>query len=252
MGEKMKIIEWNVHGMEKSRCPSYVADEIEKQNADIAILTEYVVNANKNGSFEKQLSKLKYKMFTNNSTKNGILIAVKGDWEIEELEQIEKSSLNFLGLRIKKEDSAFLIIGVRVTQEDKGKDRFLQIRNIIDYIGSLDEKDKQRIIVAGDFNNYRFLENENDYIGEAKDYNIQKIREAFEKEGFLVEKSTPIGNVYYVFSYLYGSYPYKYDHIFVKGFSIDKVEYDWDYKCRNYQRDVGRNPDHAILRAEVF
>lgn len=53
----MKIIEWNVKNMKQTKCLSCLAYEINDRKPDIVVLTEYNIDANKGGKFEKNAKK---------------------------------------------------------------------------------------------------------------------------------------------------------------------------------------------------
>ncbi|MBQ8728075.1 MAG: hypothetical protein IJY83_06280 [Oscillospiraceae bacterium] len=53
----MKIIEWNVKNMKQTKCLSCLAYEINDRKPDIVVLTEYNIDANKGGKFEKEMQK---------------------------------------------------------------------------------------------------------------------------------------------------------------------------------------------------
>lgn len=258
----MKVIEWNVHGLAKNRCPSYVADEIKRQDADIAILLEYVESVNFDGKFEKNLRKAGYELFRQPKDKEGnaVFIAVKNE-HFDYIDCRERRYLlsnrdvNFMAVKVKYGSYIITIIGCRIVPSSTAEERLLQLESIFDYIDSLPREDRNTIIVAGDFNNYRIVGEEN-YIESfeqynkmvSENYNLQRIKKKFKEAGFYVNNSTPKGNVFNVYSTMFNACPYKYDHIFVKGMNIDPPEYDWSYKEQNYVSDGGRDPDHAILK----
>lgn len=265
----LKVIECNVHGLNSNSCPDYIASEIKRQDADIAILTEYVENANYDGAFEN-LIKESYHLFRQPKPVkgNGVLIAVKKSEDIQldcrsrfysiPAKENKSDYPEFLHAFIKYKDVPITIIGLRVRTAKDYKLRCKQVDSILQYIKNLDNKYQHKIIVAGDFNNSRIIgeENEYDHRGQyagldTQHYNLQLIKSKFKESGFFVFNSTPKGSVFNTYSQVFGSYTYKQDHIFVKGLNISDTQYDWSYKEQNYIRDGGRNPDHAILKANI-
>lgn len=264
----MKVIEWNVHGLMNSRCPAYVANEINRLNSDVVILTEYVENINYNGKFETYM-KTKYFLCRQPQLieGNGILIAIKKSdriridcrkriWRINDIPNT--SSPDFLHTFMEYNEQPISIIGMRVKTYDNYINRRKQVETVIEYINNLDEVHKSRVIVMGDFNNSQILGDENKYNEikqykgkDTENYNLQILKSDFKAAGFYVFNSTPKGNVYNKYSQLISGFPYKQDHIFVKGMNVSDTEYDWSYKEQNYIRDIGRDPDHAILKANI-
>lgn len=210
----MRVMEWNVHGLASNRCPTYVADEIKKLEANIVVLTEYVENANYDGTFEKALQSYNYSLFRQPKAikGNGVLIAVKQNSEIRidcckciysiSDGKEELSSPNFLQASIEYLGKPITIIGLRVNTDADYLKRWKQVEQVLLFITNLPEEYKNRILVMGDFNNSQIKGVENDfnevnqYIGfDTEMYNLQMIKKAFKEAGFYVSNSTPKGNV---------------------------------------------------------
>lgn len=256
----MKIIEWNVHGLNRCRVPSYVNDEIKLLDADIVILTEYVASKNDASDFGNKLLLNGYFFSSSQTNQNGVLIAVKQDCFVKNfvsINSIKNSNINIHSTAIKLNNEIITIIGTRIIPEACGQLRYNQLKALLHYINSLKEPFSKKIIVTGDFNNYVIIGDETDYYNQseyganASCYNLQLIKKLFSENGFDVQNSTPIGNIYYNFSYIYKNNLLKYDHIFVKGLQIQTVKYNWDYKDRGYTKTYGSNPDHAILEINI-
>lgn len=64
-GNSVKILEWNIHGatdFNNYSIPIFVADEVMKQDADIVVLTEFVITVG--WHYIKSVLEKKYISFT--------------------------------------------------------------------------------------------------------------------------------------------------------------------------------------------
>lgn len=172
--------------------------------ADIAILTEYVANKNDTSEFGKNLSSNGYSFSSSQTDQNGILIAVKNNCFIKDfagITSIKESNINIHSVAIKLNGEIITIIGTIIIPENNGQLRYKQLKTLLDYIDSLETPYSQRIIVAGNFNNYLIIGDENNYNSslaygpDASCYNIQFIKKLFLEKGFEVQNSTPSGNI---------------------------------------------------------
>lgn len=161
--EIITAIEWNVKNMSGKACLSSVADEIEKIDADIVILTEYNIDANK--GFKIEGYKLKHRNESSKKNETDILIAIKECDDIKIYDEVffdDKN--NFL---IAKVDIDFngeympvYIAGLRIRiksgaiDEGEQKSRLKQLEEILDSIDSCDISSKN-VLLMGDFNNYK-------------------------------------------------------------------------------------------------
>ena len=267
----MKIIEWNVKNMNQTKCLSCLADEINGsgRKPDIVVLTEYNIDANKGGNFEKEMQKNGYILKSRGkSSGNGnadILIAVKESDDISIVGDVCFGyKYNYLILKTKIRSEEVYIVGLRVRvhsgKYDKKEQeyRLKQLKNIL----GLPELNKaKRVIMVGDFNNYKSYGDENEienyaeyYKGKnQKKYNIQAIKKLYDEKGYDYKNSAPENENEYSYKL---KTQYRYDHIFTKGFSVDKTTYDWKWKDsvkdkKKRNKEKGYIPDHAILSADI-
>lgn len=288
----MNILEWNINQRSSfggGTIPSLVINEIEKANADVVCLTEYV-RGEEHTTFCEKISELGYSAFlaptlNNNILKNEIFLAVKTNLvknpEIKtiEVKKIvpglkEKCTPDFLHLQLDFEGEPLHIIGARIKIEglitgpskiklarsiEEAKERLYQVKRIIDYIK--EEVTEGRIIVLGDFNNFHYLENQTISSWEEDEeylqnyYSYPLLVQTFSDIG--LSAYTPKGENNEVYSWvntkLSEENPKRYirnDHLFTNA-TASNVHYDWDFlQNTSYRSQVGF-PDHAKLTATV-
>lgn len=275
---ELKVMTWNIHGAaalpwNKPYKP-YKPYEIEKnivnkileQEADIAVLTEFVVSKGWD-YFQEQLEKKGYIWFMTNTTgKNGILIFIniKKQLIIDEkklvksLYQENAISSNTDGCNILRitlpmpQNKTLTIMGVRMeTGISKAslKEQYDAEREALDNIllpKIEPPKPNNMYIVCGDFNNAHCWGdltknfNADNYKGKAQiGYNLNIIKDTFVNLGF---EMADIGES----NHGIPTYPTRNayipnDHIFVRGFEVEE--------CKS---ETGSGlSDHHIIWAEL-
>lgn len=270
----LKIMEWNINGRAgygNYSIPEFVADEIVSQDADIVILTEFVIKCN--WDYFRGVLEKKYKLFSSPyiSEQNGVLIALKKDNEdfdinsaiiSSELNAIQTEKPNFLKVTVKYNKKPLTIIGTRICVGDRSDEdlagRKKQRQVIYDHLESLNNE--CRVICMGDFNaTPRFIWEEKLNCGDFKldcpSYNTDN------------DTYKRINKEYCSWSYVHedgkGADKGKasIDHIIVKGLTVADSKYIWDFvnenngygslRERDYKSHLVGYPDHAILSARI-
>lgn len=163
---ELKILEWNINGRAgygNYSIPIFVADEIISQDADIVILTEFVVSMG--WDYFKGVLEKKYKIFSSPyiSGQNGVLIAIKKDTNNIDYDSIvatiemntkKTEKPNFLQLELEISKVPLIIIGTRILVDD-GSDKDLAERKeqrqaIYDHLNYFSSV--CRVVCMGDFN----------------------------------------------------------------------------------------------------
>ncbi|MDR2571865.1 MAG: leucine-rich repeat protein, partial [Oscillospiraceae bacterium] len=279
----MKVIAWNINQQSEylknsKRIPSFVIDEIIRQNADIVILTEFVRVVNWKESLNELVKKGKYRAFylpseESNDTLNRIreqnkphhinevLIAVKTDCiaSDENLDSLfignsvdSKLLPNFLRVDIKLKYFKLSIIGTRI-RSCVAKEREEQLNGLIHHMDTISNP----VIAMGDFN-----------LGKHHNSHEWNWKTTFGKnlhEDYVVH--TPEYGFSYVNNYSNKTTLTSLDHILEKGLSEKGIEltdlrYSWEFMDRfaKYQEEnkdkpdinnYGRFPDHAIFSAII-
>jgi endonuclease/exonuclease/phosphatase family metal-dependent hydrolase len=285
----LKVVEWNVNGHKGKTgrmCTKEFYNSIlsEVTEPDVIVLTEYKEEKNHGEGIGKEIENGIEKELSDNgkyffSSANDVMIALKKDrWENLELVNFDfeemypdLQSSQYPNLCIVKgtheNNTPVFIIGVRIKtskesisklpvkeQKNEYKNRWKQLESAFEIIEEKVSKDMKEdeeipIILAGDFNNSRYLGDMNDlgkmvqkdYEGKlTKYYNLQLIKKAFLDHGYEYSLSTPLGNSNSVYSHML-RVPCKLDHIFVKNLKVTSVKYSTD----KYQSD------HRMLIADV-
>jgi exodeoxyribonuclease-3 len=287
----LKLLTWNINL--RSNCskresiPSFVIEELkadDKTNnkADIIVLTEFY-KVKKYPEFVKELEDAGYTVFLDpreaEENINQILIAVsnkvdvKGDFELETLSNADDSNFpDYLGLKFQIADRTINVIGIRIHTDDDFKQRCKRLDNLISHI-----KDKENIILLGDFNNAYFLsskQNEDwvdakkvskkEYAKKRQHYNYHIVKDEFSQINCKVY--TPDGEMK-----SWGGWV-KNDHIVAaESFSLSEIRYSWQFMERSNDYSsidpnesiswekwsnqepykLGGYPDHAILTANL-
>lgn len=252
----MKILTSNIKGSaafgwSNKEIKSQLVDELFEENADIVVLTEFVLVKGIDYLFEQFNDKYIY-FNSSISGKNGIFIAVKRNLvDSKKFRKNITSGENFIysnteGCNILKinipliDHGNLVIVGCRMETSIVNKDLQKQYdseRECFDniLIPAIKPMNKDcKYIVCGDFNNAQCRGslnkkfNHNDYKGYAQcNYNLNFIMDAFEELGFeMIDKSIdgkPImtckktdksGKVYW----------FPDDHIFAKGFRTKPID----------------------------
>ncbi|MDR5659877.1 hypothetical protein RH915_10285 [Serpentinicella sp. ANB-PHB4] len=263
---ELKIMTWNIKGAaslgwnNQYKIDSLMVDKIIKQDADIIVLTEFVIAKGLDYLFERFQNEGYIWFISNRSGKNGILIGIKKDLikaddlvnEVYNSNTISSvvEGCNILRVAIPLQCGINLcIIGCRMetggagnlqAQYDSASNNFDNI--LLPMISSL-EKD-HIYIVCGDFNNARCCGNLNEkfnprnYNGKAQiNYNLNIIKDKFERIGF---KMTNVGKTGESIPTHNGYVPD--DHIFVHGLEPKKSD----------TTAVDKLSDHDILVAECL
>lgn len=294
ISDSLSIIEWNLNA--RTGFPNYVipinliANVLSSKTPDIPdifVFTEFVQTT---GWLDlKLLLEKEYNIWVSPYVcgKNGICIGIRKDRGIEFVETKNEDDVfnncpnapDFFEVKVKFRSDIISIIGTRIrignSNGNKGiqeqKQRFEQYQNLVAYIS---QKENEKIILVGDFNNSRILENESEYDGkDSKEYNFQKMGYYLKKkcsEKLLLH--TPSG----LLSSIGATWNFKkngavqpkenknfinkYDHL-ITNFSsnnIECLEYQWDF-LKFYNSDVFSTqnqikpgfPDHAILFVRI-
>ena len=182
---ELKVLEWNLNLRSdgKNIIPDFVGAAIKEQDADIVVLTEFVFCKNAedflNNTFANGYDYYPQKsMYDKNTQVNEILIAWKKDriklWEEEIYRQDCSKSEdvpNLLIIPLSVGECKLWVAGVRITMTSQNKVlegktnltefyiqqaelRYNEMKMVYYH---LDKKagDKARVLIAGDFNNYR-------------------------------------------------------------------------------------------------
>lgn len=257
--QNLKIMVWNINQRSnfrgKKKLAPIIFDEINENNADIVILTEFVKLENYS-QFIEQLETINYTVMCDprDSKVNQILIAVKnkiiGDnpFKIETLPNIDSETQlfpNFLHVSFKYQNEKLNIIGTRIRIKNSSsldfQERKLQLDTLTSYLDTLGGA----VLVAGDWNNGYFKDEETplSYSGKSREfYSYPLLREETNSINFEIhtpEESTSWKN-------------FKLDHILTKGLNLINPMYSWNFtKRESYQPNTLGIPDHAILTATI-
>lgn len=268
----MKVIEWNINhriGHLGTQMPTWVRKVIQEKSADIIVLTETSRRV-PNWDFERNstFGSDRYYMFESQNSmlrQNDVSIAISK--EFFEVENVffypSYNHKNPDNLEIdcieKKTNKKITVVGIRIHDSASNKEKREELHIILDSVAS-----KDRVILVGDFNNYRrgFLN---------KDWCLNELRNCSNGKGFNIY--TPDGGSIYTDNS--GDYSFPEDHILTKGKVVIEKLYDYDrgfvskdpiiYKWgRDFQKYIGKDdnnkpiyesiietyPDHAILEAD--
>lgn len=282
---RYKILEWNINQATNKNgmnlIPEFIVKELVKQNPDIVVLTEFCFCKNAKEFLEKVFQQRNYDYFPKTATQNTIngqnevLIA----WRKELFECIpdglisvetKKNNNNpncvIIQLREKETGITFVVSGIRITMakwidkklnENEKKKAYQEQANLrrkqMESIYRLLEP-YPRVIIAGDFNNYRRGT-------QLKNWNINELN-CSHKE-YIVYR--PLGQSIYEEEKGNKDFEFAEDHFIakncvVKDYMYDRNFMDWDVEKNVYK--LGNNfpnwneiigfPDHAILRGELW
>ncbi len=137
--------------------PPFIASELINQDADIVVLTEFVISSGWN--YIRSVLEERYILFSTYVTKeNGILIAIKknrkelkrGSYQVStDMNTVEEDRPNFLQIKLNKEkDKPIYIVGIRI----RDSNHIPQFNALRDHLNSLPEE--SRVICVGDFNEW--------------------------------------------------------------------------------------------------
>lgn len=249
---RLKIMTWNIQGAaslvwnNQYKIKKDVVDKIicpkpkEDIEADIIVLTEYVIAQGIDYLLDKFQEKGYIWMQQSRTGENGILIAIKAELVNQTLlkDGIYKSNIiqsniqdcNLLKIIFPlKNNKNICILGCRlVTGEKEWKQNYDEERKAFDeillkYVNDMEQQ--ELCIICGDFNNARCLGNLNqkynreDYKDKAQiNYNLNYIKDTFDGLGYQMadcKEGKPIPT--------YKGYIPD-DHIFVKGLSIENCD----------------------------
>ncbi len=257
----MKFIEWNINQRSnygnKNYIPDYISEEINKENADVVILTEFY----KTSRWEEFATRLQsYNVFTTDNSKNGqndVLIAIKKKYTIKDIYDMESTDSNnnpnYLRVDIEYKGNIVSIIGTRICVdsydynnkielENEMKSRSEQFKIFIDNIALL----SNFVIGAGDFNNNRRNSENNTW-----SLNFMKDTLTNTK----INLHTPYGASFNPLN----KNEYALDHLFASNeITVKNICYSWSFMYKHEIYENGKNykvdnpfPDHAILIANV-
>lgn len=261
----MKILTSNIKGSaafgwSNKEIKRQLVDELIEENADIVVLTEFVLVKGIDYLFEQFNDKYIY-FNSSISGKNGIFIAVKRNFvDFEKFREnivlgenfiySNTEGCNILKVNIPLNDfENLVIVGCRMETSIVNKDFQKQYdfeRECFDniLISAIKPLNKDcKYIICGDFNNAQCRGNlnkkfnPNDYKGYAQcNYNLNFIKDELEKIGFeMVDKKENGESIP-----TYNNIPD--DHIFVKGFKINRIE----------KPTIGTDfSDHKMLIGEI-
>lgn len=270
--DKLKIIEWNIHGAAgygNYSIPEFVADEIMLQDADIVILTEFVIKCN--WDYFRGVLEKKYKLFSSPyiSGQNGVLIAIKKDNEdfdinsamiSSELNTIQTEKPNFLQVTIEYNEKPLTIIGTRIRPRNE-QFKKEQYEILKEHLESLEGK----VICAGDFNVWSSFivgNNKGQWNLKPTDYDFRTPTNTWSNSKYS-PKNEPSTWSHVGKGKADILYKSLIDHIVTKGVTIikEKLNYSWDFVNENngygnlnpedYKSNLVGLPDHAILSATI-
>lgn len=237
-----KIMEWNIN-QATNKCgnniiPEFVGKEIIKQNADVVILTEFCFCSNVEEFLTLVFDKNQYDYFPKEPSQNTInkqnevLIAwKKAAFSLGGTPFCLKSSFdnnvpNFTSVTLKNENNVFFTIaGARITMA-------LEIKHDTDYEKQAELRKKQmeqiynklkgknKVIVAGDFNNYRR--------GTSLSWNINQL--TCDQKEYI--RHTPLGQSINAEVAFKKNYEFAEDHFITKKINMISTMYD-----RNFTQD---------------
>lgn len=268
----MKVIEWNINhrtGHLGIQMPSWVKTVIHNKNADIIVLTESsrgVPNwdSERNRAFDRK----RYYVFESQNYllgQNDVTIAINKElFEVESVFFYPSDGHEYPdNLEIdcveKKTNKKITIVGIRIHASASDIEKRKELGIILDSIVK-----KDRIILMGDFNNYRrgFVNNT---------WCLSELRNISTEKGFNLY--TPDGGSIYEDNN--GDYSFPEDHILTRGnVIVEKYDYDRDFVSndpsvykwgRDFQKYCGKSengksiyesiieayPDHAILETDL-
>jgi hypothetical protein len=287
----MDVLYWNINqrgGCGKGEIPLFVGNAINKSEASVIVLSEFIRHDNRKAiaEFIKTIN-ARYVCYCNGEHRdqNGILIAVKRGIEstitvvyancLEDSAKEGKDQPDFYQLNFVYEKKELSLIGTRIKvrdgeEKEEYKYRRRQLSSLIDHIANLGT---ENVIVVGDFNNSyirgkvsdRYIEAREEYRHNGKGkpcvtfdtYNYQILKDCFSSIGMCLY--TPEGNAYswgFNKGNKYKGY-IKNDHIASRNLRISNVRYDPSFisECEEYLNTKGEIdppcPDHAILRATI-
>lgn len=254
MGEKYKVIEWNINqrsGFGSEYIPEFVSDEIIEQKADVIVLTEFFWCSNAEDFLKKTFTDHGYSYDTStNEDTNNVVIA----WLNSKLTKIDvdKSVItmgnnnvpNYLRVDLKELDgNVFSVVGVRIRIVSSIQ-RKEEMKFILDKLKEISNP----IILTGDFNNNRRATID-------PNWSLKVIDEMIEKN---FTRYTPSGQSIYQENAMCGyNYEFAEDHIMVRDMIIYEESYDRNFVCKALEyypwgkdfKDVGPGyPDHAIVK----
>lgn len=274
----LRILEWNINGRSGFRgayvIPPFVASEVLSREADIIILTEFVLTAG--WHCFKSVVEVEYELFTSPyvSGQNGILIGIRKnvygiDYSSIKIKtdmntQYEKP--NFLQVDFNYMNSHYSVIGVR-TRVKKGEAVIPQLQAIYQHLLSLNQKNK--IICAGDYNAYpRVLWKTTKINGTLSD--------TLETKGFgiccpaydgIKDSYIRRNGDYIKWSFVHEDGGKSLlDHLIYLGVGIESIDYDWKFitrengylkKEKNIHEQDNKEflegyPDHAMLIVDLI
>ena len=257
-----KILTWNINSATNRNIitPHFVGKEIQIQNSDFFILTEFCKTKNHQEFCKEYIEKDYNYIISNNPSKhNNILIAWrKNKYDLIKVENnfiTHETIPNFAYVILKnKKGLEFVLSGIRITIEDY-ENRAKQLLFALDNL-----KDFQNVVLAGDFNCLRreTLETK---------WNIKVLSKQCINYGFKL--ITPNGQSIYTKKARDRAHEFAEDHFIVKGIDVLNPTYDRSFTTRNsniylfgenfcvydynfnktlWSIEVGSgNPDHAIL-----
>lgn len=265
---KLKIMTWNIKGESSLGwnnqyvISSKVVDKVIAQEADVVVLTAFVVTKGIDYLFERFQNEGYIWFISNRSGKNGILIAIK-ECFVDNKKLINEvyngnaissviEGCNILRVLLPLKCGINLgIIGCRMETggfKDNKKQQYDSENEAFNKVllPILDCQNKSDLyIVCGDFNNARCLGNlskkycKEDYYGKDQcNYNLNIIKDSFEKLGFIMTDIDKNGNAIPTYNKYIPN-----DHIFVRGGICDRD------KCSVIPAD-GLS-DHDIVMADV-
>ncbi|WP_242853644.1 phage/plasmid primase, P4 family [Eubacterium ramulus] len=280
---RYKVMEWNINQATNkngtNKLPNLLMKEIIIQNPDILILTEFSFCENASEFFKKVFDERNYDYYPKEKTKNTknkqneILIAWRRelfdlclDKCMYSVVTFENNKPNFLLVDLieKKTRQELVVAGVRITMaenipvkgtEDEKKKAYQKQANKrykqMQYVYKQLEK-FARVIMGGDFNNYRRRT-------ELKDWNIGRILcdnqeyKIYTPKGQSIKEKKSIRGEEYEFAE---------DHFVTKNCEIDNEVYDRCFVFRDEKYINGEDlsdwnylsgyPDHAILIADLL
>lgn len=289
--DSISFLEWNINA--RSGYGNYVipvniiSNEILYNSPDIFVLTEFIQSA---GWLDlKHILEKYYNVYENDYVphQNGICIGIKKNVGIEyvdEVQYIPNANRNlcapdFYEIKVKINNRTMSIVGARIKidckkaySKDKKErlseqqDRFNQFKQLAIYLSTL-----QDVIVIGDFNNSRILDN---YIGlDSEYYNYQKVYDFIKTiSKDRIKMYSPQSTLSSVGAFWNGktamspiedsTQVHKYDHI-ITDFKViyESLIYDWSfldhYTFENFEYRGNNSiikagfPDHAMLVGKV-
>lgn len=271
---ELKIIEWNINqrmNFSNRNMPSWIAEVITEEDADIVTLTE-VYKGNNWEDVKKAAFNSNYVVFeTSNQSagQNDVVIAIN----INKLNVIYAKTYypstqgipDYLEVKCKVRETGteFIFIGIRIHALVSNNVKRAELEHLMTVV-----KNESKVIVCGDFNNYRrgFID---------KTWCLEEISNICRENNFVMK--TPDGSSIYDEKPKDMNYEFPEDHFLLKGiedrnftlfpYNRDFVEKDniyiWE---RDFQVYLGRDyngnniydsvptpfPDHAILEGKVI